>query len=146
TDLLQDDSSNDHVETNTELLLNKELNLPLQVNEPENIEEQDPEIELEVSESPTSKTKAKLAKIINDLTEEKHNTPLCADPLLTYAWKDQVNEIIQKPKRKQVRTLEACYYLGKLQEEFQDVPTISKEIREQIKHSLGSIQTNKVWK
>ncbi|CAG8821626.1 23596_t:CDS:2, partial [Gigaspora rosea] len=98
------------------------LNLPLQVNEPENIEE----LEFEDSESPTSKTKAKLAKIINDLTEEKHNTPLHADPLLT------------KPERKTSRTLEACYYLGKLQEEFQDDPTISKEIREQIKSSLES--------
>ena len=97
--LLQDDSSNDHVETNTELILNEELNLPLQVNEPENIEEQDPEIELEDSESPTSKTKAKLTKIINDLTEEKYNTPLRADPLLTYTWKDQVNEIIQRLNR-----------------------------------------------
>ena len=80
TDLLQDDSSNDHVKTNTGILLNEELNLPLQVNEPENIEE----LEFEDSESPTSKTKAKLAKIINDLTEEKHNTPLRTDPLLTY--------------------------------------------------------------
>ncbi|CAG8816688.1 14133_t:CDS:2, partial [Gigaspora rosea] len=35
TDLLQDDSSNNHVETNTELLLNEELNLLLQINEPE---------------------------------------------------------------------------------------------------------------
>ncbi|CAG8766774.1 15792_t:CDS:1, partial [Gigaspora rosea] len=89
TDLLQDDFSNDHVETNTELLLNEELNLPLEVNEPENIEEQNPEIEFEDPEAPISKTKAKLTKIINDLTEEKHNTSLCADPLLTYAWKDQ---------------------------------------------------------
>ncbi|CAG8794739.1 11187_t:CDS:2, partial [Gigaspora rosea] len=70
-------------------------------------------------EAPTSKTKIKFAKIISDLTEKKHNTPLCADPLLTYAWKDQVNEIIQ------------------LQEEFQNDPMVSKEIREQIKSSLG---------
>ncbi|CAG8806131.1 22465_t:CDS:1, partial [Gigaspora rosea] len=91
------------------------LNLPLQVNEPENIEEQDPGIELEDSESPTSKTKAKLTKIINDLTEEKHNTPLRADSLLTYTWKNQVNKIIQRldretrgnQKEKQVQTLEA---------------------------------------
>ncbi|CAG8741944.1 6633_t:CDS:1, partial [Gigaspora rosea] len=57
------------------------LNLPLQVNEPENIEEQDPEIEFEDSENPTFKTKAKLAKFINNLTEERHNTPLHADAL-----------------------------------------------------------------
>ncbi|CAG8752214.1 25161_t:CDS:2, partial [Gigaspora rosea] len=87
------------------------LNLPLEVNEPENIEEQDPEIEFKDSEIPTSKTKAKLAKIINDLTKEKHNFPL-----------------------------------RKLQEEFQDNPMISKEIREQIKSSLGSTRTNKIWK
>ncbi|CAG8784697.1 20440_t:CDS:1, partial [Gigaspora rosea] len=57
--------------------------------EPENIEEHDPEIEFEDPEAPTSKTKIKFAKTISDLTEEKHNTPLHAEPLLTYTWKDQ---------------------------------------------------------
>ncbi|CAG8759744.1 24417_t:CDS:2, partial [Gigaspora rosea] len=87
---------------------------------------QDPELEFEDPEAPTSNTKIKFAKIISDLTEEKHNTPL------------------RNQKEKQVQTLEACYYLGKLQEEFQDDHMISKEIREQIKSSLESTQTNKI--
>ncbi|CAG8803133.1 12819_t:CDS:1, partial [Gigaspora rosea] len=69
--------------------LNEELTQPLEINEPENIEKQDPELEFVDQEAPTSKAKIKFAKIISDLTEEKHNTPLHADPLLTYAWKDQ---------------------------------------------------------
>ncbi|CAG8720404.1 10884_t:CDS:2, partial [Gigaspora rosea] len=124
TDFLQDNFSNDHIETNTELLLDEELTLPLEVNEPENIEEQDPEIDFENLENPTSKAEAKFAKIISDQQEKKHNTSLHADPLLTYAWK--------------VQTFEAYYYLERLQKEFQNDPTVFKEIREQIKSSLES--------
>ncbi|CAG8816823.1 21682_t:CDS:1, partial [Gigaspora rosea] len=87
--LLQNDFSNNHIKTNTELLLNEELTLPLKVNEPENIEKQDAEVEFENPESPTSKTATKFAKIISNLIGEKHNTPFRSNPLLTYTWKDQ---------------------------------------------------------
>ncbi|CAG8711631.1 14804_t:CDS:2, partial [Gigaspora rosea] len=109
----------------------EELTLSHKVDEPENIEEHNSEIEFEDPEAPTSKTKIKFAKIISDLTEEKHNTPL---------------QTRGNQKEKQVQTLEAYYYLEKLQEEFQDNPIISKEIRELIKSFLESARTNKIWK
>lgn len=42
----------------------------------------------------SSKPNTMLVKIIKDLTEEKQNTPFWASPLLTFTWKDKVNEII----------------------------------------------------
>ena len=92
--------------------------------------------------------------IINDLTEEKVNPPFRAIPLLTFSWKDKVNEIIGRLKEeirgskreKQVRTLETCYYLGIILNEFQNNPKVSNEIRRLMKDSLGSHKMYNFWK
>jgi hypothetical protein len=92
--------------------------------------------------------------IINDLTEEKVNPPFRAIPLLTFSWKDKVNEIIGRLKgeirgskrEKQVRTLETCYYLGIILNEFQNNSKISNEIRRLMKDSLGSHKMYNFWK
>ncbi|CAG8831879.1 10659_t:CDS:1, partial [Gigaspora rosea] len=46
----------------------------------------------------TQDRRTTLTGIINDLTEENVNPPFRAIPLLTFSWKDKVNEIISRLK------------------------------------------------
>jgi len=102
----------------------------------------------------TREQSAIMTRILKDLTDEKLNTPFRANPLLTFSWKDKVNEIIHRLNReirgsqreKQVHTLEACYYLGTILNEFQNNPKVSKEIRQLLKNSLGTYKMYNFWK
>ena len=77
-----------------------------------------------------------------------------ATPLLTFTWRDQTSEIISRlnqetrgsQREKQIQTLEACYYLGKLRQDFQNNYKITKEIRKAMKAALGSYRTYSTWK
>ena len=60
-----------------------------------------------------------LADILRDLTEESNRPLVRVTPLLATTWKAQVEEIISRiqkgtcgqDRKKQIQTLEACYYL-----------------------------------
>ncbi|CAG8657848.1 23918_t:CDS:2, partial [Gigaspora rosea] len=71
---LPNNLSNNYTEATIELLLSEKLTLLYEVNELEGIEESGPEIKLETPNNPTYKTETIFAKIISNLTEERHNT------------------------------------------------------------------------
>ena len=81
-------------------------------------------------------------------------TVVRANPLLIFTWKDQTSEIIsqlnketrESQKKKQIQILEACYYLGKLWQDFQNDYNMTKEIRKVMKPALGLYRTYSTWK
>lgn len=112
----------------------------------EPLSNEDPGTELE--------TDTVLVELIKDLKEDKQNAPLRERPLLTFGWKDQANEIITRlnqeirgsQREKQVQTLEACYYLGQLLEEFKSDSKVLEAIKKLFKASLGTRRTYNFWK
>ena len=82
-DYSQNDFLNDYTEPITELP-NEELTLLPEVNEPDNIEEHEPNL------VPVSG----LTRIKEDLMSTETVSVVRANPLLTFTWKDQANEII----------------------------------------------------
>jgi len=95
-----------------------------------------------------------MAAMMKDLNEEQPNTFFQAEPLLTFTWKDQANEISNwfnqeirgSQREKQVRTLKTCYYLGQLLEEFQDNSKVLKEMKNLFKVSLEKRRAYNLWK
>ncbi|CAG8796480.1 903_t:CDS:1, partial [Gigaspora rosea] len=65
---------------------------------------------------PDSRSKVTMAAKIQDLNEKQPNTPFRAEPLLTFTWREQANEIknqfsqeiYESQREKQVWTLETC--------------------------------------
>ncbi|CAG8741727.1 9235_t:CDS:2, partial [Gigaspora rosea] len=77
---------------------------------------------------PDSKSEVTMAAMMKDLNEEQPNIFFQAEPLLTFTWKDQANEIRQ------------------LLEEFQDNSKVLKEIKNLFKVSLRKIRAYNLWK
>ncbi|CAG8854520.1 19111_t:CDS:1, partial [Gigaspora margarita] len=91
-------------------------------------------------------------QIRNDLLVRSNNTPFRQNLLTTQGWKNQANEIAtllhhERCKReKQVRTLETCYYLGRLQQEYVRDAKTQNEIRKLIRTVLEPRRTASAWK
>ena len=141
TDPLQNDS---YTETTIELPSNEELVLLPEDNAPESIEAYEPNMEPD----------SVLTRIKEDLMNTEASTVTRATPLLTFTWRNQTSEIISRlnqetrgsQREKQIQILEACYYLGKLRQDFQDNYKVTKEIKKDMRATLGSYRTHSTWK
>ena len=93
-----------------------------------------------------------LSKIRKDLIEESDRPLIRITPLLATTWKAQIEEIISRIQKgtcgqdrlKQVQTLEACNYLGRLLVAQREDKEITEEIQELLRKALGKRRTYKI--
>ena len=103
-------------------------------------EQEDPSLEIL-----TSRKDDALLKIYQDFTTNHEEPPIRISPLTTSLFDEQLDEIISrfqngtrgKNRDRQIRTLEACYYLGSLKIANRDNFSRIKEISQTLQNKLG---------
>ena len=113
----------------------------------ENILEQDAE---EISSSTTNSRNIDLDNIVDqiqrDLVEDSNEEPIRINPLSSTTWQNQIEEIIKRLKQgtkgknriKQIRHLEACYYLEQVRLDQRNNLHALSNISELLRNALGN--------